>query len=71
MAQECEDLPTETAVAEVSPRGLVCQPQHMTVLSERTLQLWDPPAETAVALVMPETVTGLVLWVVVPSPSCP
>jgi hypothetical protein len=47
-------------------------PQHRTVPSPRSAQLWcHHPAVTATAPVIPLTGTGVVRRVVVPSPSCP
>src|SRR6185295_8605886 len=46
-------------------------PQHRTVPPPRSAQLWcHHPAVTATAPVIPLTRTGVVLFVVVPSPSC-
>jgi len=46
-------------------------PQQRTEPPVRRAQVWLPPAEIAVAVVMPLTTTGVELSVVVPSPSSP
>ena len=47
-------------------------PQHRTVPPPRSAQLWcHHPAVTPTAPVIPLTRTGVVRFVVVPSPSCP
>lgn len=44
-------------------------PQHRTFPPVISAQVCQPPADTAVALVIPTTVTGAVLFAVVPLPS--
>ena len=51
------------------PLSLV--PQHMTAPVLSTAQVWSKPAETLVAVDMPETSTGVALSVVVLLPSWP
>ena len=46
-------------------------PQHITVPLVNTAHEWPPSRAMLVAVVMPDTVTGMVLSVVVPFPSCP
>jgi hypothetical protein len=46
-------------------------PQHLAVPSVSTAHEWSVPTITLVAVVMPETSTGVVRSVVVPSPSWP
>jgi hypothetical protein len=53
----------------IGPDGLVLvpspnwpslfQPQHFTVLSERSAQVWKPPVLTATAVLIPPTRTGV------------
>ena len=50
----------------------VLSPQHRTVPPPRSAQLWcHHPAVTPVAPVIPLTAAGVVLFAVVPFPSCP
>ena len=46
-------------------------PQHFTAPSVKTAQVCCPPALTCTALVIPETETGVLLVVEVPSPNRP
>ena len=46
-------------------------PQHFAVPSVSTAHEWSNPRTTLVAVVIPETSTGVVRSVVVPSPSWP
>ena len=41
------------------------------MLSDNKAQVCKNPTDTAVAVEIPDTVTGVVLFVVVSSPSCP
>ena len=65
----------ELSVVEPSPScPYALFPQHLPwrVLFETKAQLWGPaPTATEVAVEIPDTVTGVVLFVVVPLPSCP
>src|ERR1700716_3115157 len=63
----------ELSVVDPSPSWpLALSPQHLTDPGlPSSAQVWLPPAAIAVAVVIPETVTGVRLGVVDPSPSWP
>ena len=56
------------AVAELADRF---DPQQWTLPSPSSAQVWNQPAVTAVAVLMPWTAPGVIRSVVVPSPSWP